>query len=859
MNPFFEYLIKSTLSLALFYIVFKLAVSRDKMHSVNRFVLLGILFISAILPFTNLPIISKTEIIPAPRIEVFSEIKAAPVFTEPEITPVTNTVQTVVLPHSIHINWLLLFYLLAVSLLVLRIIISTVKVLRIIGNAEKQRFRKIILAVAKEFIQPFSFLKYIVISEKDYTENRNIVVAHEQAHIQNYHSVDLIICELFTLLHWFNPFMWLLRHDLKLIHEFQADETVLNKGIDAKKYQLLVLQKSVGERRFAMANHFAQKPILKRLKMMQNRNKKQWNVVKLILFIPVVLLLLQAFAKPEIITESTDKTTTSFVQQTNGDLEQIKNLFSDEEKSAIIKPSPPVNELHNKNSETKVKKEFSEKEEISRNVGVECVNDFREQETAPNNEIAPKITPEPDIAKACSITLGENLLFVDNKPVTLSELQGVVEEKIEQSKNINAIELRVFKGTSESRIENVNGILNRVAGLNRIIKTLIPPPPPPIYISINSNGELKVGNDRFTSYDEFEDKLIEIERSVEKEYKSIGGNRYLVAKVKIKTGTTYSDFNRLKESLQKANILNINYYKEETALQNSNCKSENFGNGLVKTFGKNGKIGLATKSGNQILANEYDEIEFYGNYIKTVKDGKYGLYSKGGNVLLRNEYSKIEFYGNYIKTVKDGKHGLYSKSGNVLLRNEYSDISFYGNYIKTVKGSKYGLCSTSGNVLLRNEYSDISMYGNYIRTVKDSKYGLCSKSGNVLLRNEYSDISMYGNYIKTIKDRKYGLCSKSGNVLFRNEYSDIYLYGNYIKTVKNRKYGLYSKSGNIILRNEYDDISLADSYLKTVKNGKAGLADSRGNILIPNEYDKLEVKGKKVRLVKDSTKKTITL
>ena len=783
MNPFFEYLIKSTLSLALFYIVFKLVVSRDKMHTINRFVLLGVLFISAILPFTNLPVFSKTEIISVPKVEVFSEIEVAPVFTEPEITPVTNTVQTVVQPHSIHINWLLLFYLLAVSLLVLRIIISTVKVLRIIGNAEKQRFRKIILAVAKEFIQPFSFLRYIVISEKDYTENRDIVVAHEQAHIQNYHSVDLIICELFTLLHWFNPFMWLLRHDLKLIHEFQADEAVLNKGIDAKKYQLLVLQKSVGERRFAMANQFAQKPILKRLKMMQKRDRRKWNTLKLIVFVPIVLLLLQAFAKPDII-ENADKTTTSFVQQTNGDLEQIKNLFSDEEKSTTTKPFPTVNELSNKNSKTKVKKESRKKEEISRNVEVGHVNDFREQETAPNNETAPKITPEPDIAKACSITLGENLLFVDNKPVTLSELQDVVEQKIEQSKTINTIELRVFEGTSESRIENVNGILNRVAGLNRIIKTLIPPPPPPIYISINSNGELKVGKDRFTSYDEFEDKLIEIEKSVEREYKKIGGNRYLVAKVKIKSGTTYSDFNRLKESLQKANILNVSYYKEEAALQNSNCKSENFGNGLVKTFGKNGKIGLATKSGNQILANEYDEIESYGNYIKIYKDEKYGLYSKTGNVVLKPEFGNIQFYGNYIKVYKDGKYGLYSKTGNVILKLEFGNIQFYGNYIKTYKDGKYGLYSKTGNVVLKPEFGNIQFYGNYIKVYKDGKYGLYSKTGDIILKNEYDDISLADSYLKTVKNGKAGLADYRGNILIPNEYDKLEVKGKKVRLVK---------------------------------------------------------------------------
>ena len=65
--------------------------------------------------------------------------------------------------------------------------------------------------------------------------------------------------------------MWFLRRDLKLIHEFQADQAVLNKGIDAKRYQLLVVEKAVGERHFAMANHFTQKPILKRLKMMQKK------------------------------------------------------------------------------------------------------------------------------------------------------------------------------------------------------------------------------------------------------------------------------------------------------------------------------------------------------------------------------------------------------------------------------------------------------------------------------------------------------------------------------------------------------------------------------------------------------------
>ncbi len=269
MNPFFEYLLKSTISLALFYIVFKLAVSRDKMHSVNRFVLLGILITSAILPLAEIPVLQENQ--GFPQVEVFRQIIETPVFNNPQ-PEISEEIQTVQPTNPLEINPFLLAYLSAIILLFIRLAISFVRVWQIIRKAEKQPFQNYILAVVNDLIQPFSFLKNIVISEKDYTENREMVITHEYAHIKHFHAVDLVICELFTALHWFNPFVWLLRRDLKLIHEYQADQAVLNKGIDAAKYQLLVLEKAVGERRFAMANHFTQKPILKRIKMMKKKN-----------------------------------------------------------------------------------------------------------------------------------------------------------------------------------------------------------------------------------------------------------------------------------------------------------------------------------------------------------------------------------------------------------------------------------------------------------------------------------------------------------------------------------------------------------------------------------------------------------
>jgi len=205
----------------------------------------------------------QTEI-PVKQVESFRDFISAPITFSQESPVVAPFVSQQI---KREINYWLLIYGAAIFILIIRLIISVGKVLQLIRKAEKQKLKNIVLAVVKEMIQPFTFLNHVVLSEKDLNENKKIIVAHEQAHIKQLHAVDLAVCEVFTLLHFFNPLMWLLRRDIKLIHEYQADQAVLNKGIDAQQYQLLVLQKAVGERRFALANNFYQKPILKPIKM----------------------------------------------------------------------------------------------------------------------------------------------------------------------------------------------------------------------------------------------------------------------------------------------------------------------------------------------------------------------------------------------------------------------------------------------------------------------------------------------------------------------------------------------------------------------------------------------------------------
>ena len=373
MTPFFIWLIKSSISLSLLYVVFKLFVSRDKLHTVNRFVLLGILLTSVIFPLLNIQFFHKE--IQVSQITVSPEVIPSPVFSIPALVTGEQPVRG---SYGFAINPWNVFYLLPVVVLGMRLVVGVLHVEKIIRKAEKQRLHKIVLAIVNDIIQPFSFMNKIVLSKKDFTENKDILVAHESAHIRHFHTIDMIICELFAVLHWFNPFIWLLRRDLKLTHEYQADQAVLKAGIDIKKYQLLVLEKAVGERRFAMALHFTQKPVLKRLMMMKEPGSQRLASFRLILFVPVLIILLQAFARPGLMTKPKDFIPVRYTEDkaekwlSDWTVDNIgKGIFQPETKAGVKRLSSqnPLVILMNARNEYLVDGKITSKEDIKVIVG----------------------------------------------------------------------------------------------------------------------------------------------------------------------------------------------------------------------------------------------------------------------------------------------------------------------------------------------------------------------------------------------------------------------------------------------------------------------------------------------------------
>ena len=167
------------------------------------------------------------------------------------------------------------------------------------GTSTKDEEGNTIVIRGGEF-PPYSFLHYIIISVSDYERLRKPILAHEQAHIRLGHSWDLLLLEVVKAIQWFNPFVYLLGRDLKAVHEYEADNAVLNQGIDAKTYQLLLVTKAVGNRLQTLGNNLSHHSLKKRIKMMHKTNSNRWMMTKAVVLPALMALAVVAFAKPKV-------------------------------------------------------------------------------------------------------------------------------------------------------------------------------------------------------------------------------------------------------------------------------------------------------------------------------------------------------------------------------------------------------------------------------------------------------------------------------------------------------------------------------------------------------------------------------
>ena len=295
MGVFFIYILKSSVCLVLFYLFFRLLLSKETFHRFNRMALLGVLFFSLLIPCIEVTTRHQVEVQQA----VLS-IEQLLLMAELETTPANvGAVQ-----ETSAISWVqivLLVYWAGILFLACRNIYSLICLFRLVHSGKHEKLEKgVTLVVHNQEIAPFSWMKYIVISRKDLEENGREILIHEMAHIHHRHSVDLLVADICIFFQWFNPGAWLLKQELQNIHEYEADETVINEGVNAKEYQLLLIKKAVGTRLYSMANSFNHSKLKKRITMMLKEKSNPWARLKYLYVLPLEAIAVTAFARPEI-------------------------------------------------------------------------------------------------------------------------------------------------------------------------------------------------------------------------------------------------------------------------------------------------------------------------------------------------------------------------------------------------------------------------------------------------------------------------------------------------------------------------------------------------------------------------------
>ena len=258
MNPFLLYIGRSSLYLALFYAFFLLVMRRTTFFRLNRILLLAGTLACFLLPAIRL----RTIVIPAITMGETMPMETAEVLPSTQATPKVNP-------------WMILYV--AGFLAVLAwTVVALVRMHRTMRKGEVRRMEdgsKLVLTDAE--IPSFSWGRTIVMSRKD-AETNPVILQHEQAHVQKLHTLDILLFTAVTLVHWFNPLVWITLSELKLLHEYEADDAVLDKGIDATQYQLLLVRKAVGDKRFTLANGFQHAKLKNRIDMMLKNPSSGW-------------------------------------------------------------------------------------------------------------------------------------------------------------------------------------------------------------------------------------------------------------------------------------------------------------------------------------------------------------------------------------------------------------------------------------------------------------------------------------------------------------------------------------------------------------------------------------------------------
>lgn len=280
--------IKSAIVLALLYWVFFALLSKETLHRLNRITLVLSMVISLVLPlFPHTIELSFLKEKAEAEISV-GELQTMEILSEEDVQ------ENAFITFFKELTWLdavTYIYYAGMVVMLLFLIVQILSLYRYIrGGLRHTDANGNIVILKSGKVPSFSVFRHIVMSVEDYEQNKDSILLHEQSHIALGHTYDLLLLEATKIVQWFNPFVWLLGRDLKSIHEYEADMSVLNHGVDATQYQQLLVCKAAGPAAYAMINGFNQSQLITRIIMMNKKQSSPKSWARYIALLPMLAI-----------------------------------------------------------------------------------------------------------------------------------------------------------------------------------------------------------------------------------------------------------------------------------------------------------------------------------------------------------------------------------------------------------------------------------------------------------------------------------------------------------------------------------------------------------------------------------------
>lgn len=280
MNPTIIYLLKVNIAIVLFYLFYKLFFSRDTFLKTRRFYWLFSIVVSFTYPYFSVRKWLAQQQPMQDILQTYYQLQEITITPAPETTVLTIQ------------NIMLALYVSIALILLVRLTLQLLSVMRIFSSSKAAEITGVNVYTVDKPIAPFSFFGRICLNPALHSPSETEqILAHELTHVQQYHSIDVIISEVFCIVFWFNPAVWLAKREIRQNLEFLADEQVIQTGIDSKSYQYNLLQLSYQTPELNITNKFNVLPLKKRIKMMNQQKTNKAGMLKYLLVLPLASAL----------------------------------------------------------------------------------------------------------------------------------------------------------------------------------------------------------------------------------------------------------------------------------------------------------------------------------------------------------------------------------------------------------------------------------------------------------------------------------------------------------------------------------------------------------------------------------------